>query len=249
MAIKVAGELYDSVTGQLFEIGRQLRQPNGYPFDPILLRDYLQRAIEGRFGGAAAGSPLVVFTREVWQKVYSTLGLGFDEALFVEPVPGFWDVYNQKGVIPNQVVAVMRALKVYVGTFDIDLDTETAGRNNRDFANASYHVRLRANVEADEEFKGFSANQLADVGHNGITLTERLLLMLAYFIATDAAGSKPDDHDRHLDCDKRTLCSGSRDSDGDVPYVGWNRDDRRVYVDWCSDDSGDSYLRSRSVVL
>jgi hypothetical protein len=46
----VAGELYESITGQLFEIGRQLRQPNGYPFDPLQLKVHLQAAIEGRFG-------------------------------------------------------------------------------------------------------------------------------------------------------------------------------------------------------
>ena len=48
--IKVAGDVYESVTGQLFEIGRQLRQPNGYPFDPLQLKAHLQAAIEGRFG-------------------------------------------------------------------------------------------------------------------------------------------------------------------------------------------------------
>lgn len=46
----VAGELYESITGQLFEIGRQLRQPNGYPFDVFQLKAHLQAAIEGRFG-------------------------------------------------------------------------------------------------------------------------------------------------------------------------------------------------------
>jgi len=50
MATKVAGELYESITGQLFEVGRQLRQPGGYPYDPEKLKRFLQRAIEGRFG-------------------------------------------------------------------------------------------------------------------------------------------------------------------------------------------------------
>lgn len=45
----VAGELYEILTGQLFEIWRQLRQPNGYPFDPKQLKPHLQSAIEGRF--------------------------------------------------------------------------------------------------------------------------------------------------------------------------------------------------------
>ena len=45
----VAGELYESITGQLFEIGRQLRQNAGYPYDPERLKQALQAAIEGRF--------------------------------------------------------------------------------------------------------------------------------------------------------------------------------------------------------
>ncbi|HUC01582.1 MAG TPA: hypothetical protein VMA75_01625 [Candidatus Paceibacterota bacterium] len=49
MAQRVAGEIYESVTGQLFEIGRQLRQPNGYPFDAQKLQRALQNAIEGKF--------------------------------------------------------------------------------------------------------------------------------------------------------------------------------------------------------
>lgn len=49
----VAGDLYESITGQLFEIGRQLRQPNGYPFDPFRLKAHLQAGIEGRFESVA----------------------------------------------------------------------------------------------------------------------------------------------------------------------------------------------------
>ena len=46
---KVEGELYASITGQLFELGRQLRQKSGYPFDPNRLRRDLQNLIEGKF--------------------------------------------------------------------------------------------------------------------------------------------------------------------------------------------------------
>ena len=53
MASKVAGELYYDIDGQLSEIKRQLRQPNGYPFDPRILKLHLQDAIEGRFGNNA----------------------------------------------------------------------------------------------------------------------------------------------------------------------------------------------------
>ena len=48
--IKVAGELKDTLLGQLFEIERQIRQSCGYPFDPLRLKIHLQAAIEGRFG-------------------------------------------------------------------------------------------------------------------------------------------------------------------------------------------------------
>jgi asparagine synthase (glutamine-hydrolysing) len=51
MAIQVKGELYESITGQLFELGRQLRQPSGYPFDPRQLQIALQAAIELRRPG------------------------------------------------------------------------------------------------------------------------------------------------------------------------------------------------------
>lgn len=49
MATQVAGEMYYEIDGQLVEIKRQLRQPNGYPFDPVLLKIALQNAIEGKF--------------------------------------------------------------------------------------------------------------------------------------------------------------------------------------------------------
>ena len=45
----VAGDLYESITAKIFEIGRQLRQKNGYPFNPHQLNLHLQNAIEGKF--------------------------------------------------------------------------------------------------------------------------------------------------------------------------------------------------------
>ncbi len=58
----VAGDLYFELDGQFSEIKRQLRQPNGYPFNPFQLKLHLQAAIEGRFGpgeiyGVKLGGP------------------------------------------------------------------------------------------------------------------------------------------------------------------------------------------------
>ncbi len=55
MAEKVAGEMYETITGQLFEIGRQLRQRKGYPFNPEDLKNHLQAGIEGKFVSTEVG--------------------------------------------------------------------------------------------------------------------------------------------------------------------------------------------------
>lgn len=78
MATKVVGELYESITGQLFEIGRQLRQPNGYPFDPTQLKVHLQAAVEGRFQSGVATLPVPAFSRDMTKEGW-TLVEGFDE--------------------------------------------------------------------------------------------------------------------------------------------------------------------------
>ncbi len=62
MAQRVAGELYESITGQLFEIARQLRQPTGYPFDAAALKKHLQDAIVGNFAGEPSQAARNTFT-------------------------------------------------------------------------------------------------------------------------------------------------------------------------------------------
>jgi hypothetical protein len=49
MSIKLTGDQYIGLDGKLAEIKRQMRQPDGYPFDPEGLSRLLQRAIEGRW--------------------------------------------------------------------------------------------------------------------------------------------------------------------------------------------------------
>lgn len=44
---RVAGDLYIDIDGQMWEIKRQLRQKEGYPYDPMQLVEHLQAAIEG----------------------------------------------------------------------------------------------------------------------------------------------------------------------------------------------------------
>lgn len=94
------------------------------------------------------------------------------------------------------------------------------------------------NIEADEEYKNMSANDLDEKGVKGITLRERLLMEIQYFKETG----------NHLDVDNVTLCSGSRDSGGDVPSVYWDSARRGVYVDWGGLSRSYSSLRARVAV-
>lgn len=118
-----------------------------------------------------------------------------------------------------------------------DLD-KAVPTNDRDPKNGSYAVWVRDRVEADEENKSLSANQLKERGTQGITLLERMIYELKYF----------DETGKHLDETNVTLCTGSRHSDGYVPCVDWHSGRRKVYVNWYSPDDSDGDLRSRSAV-
>ncbi|MDO8564554.1 MAG: hypothetical protein Q7R88_01015 [bacterium] len=74
-----------------------------------------------------------------------------------------------------------------------------------------YAIWVRDRVEADEELKNLSADDLAARNIKGVTLLERMLHELKYFLETW----------KHLDIQNVTLCSGSRNADGCVPSAGW----------------------------
>jgi hypothetical protein len=97
----------------------------------------------------------------------------------------------------------------------------------------SYAVSFRDRVEADEELKNLSANDLAKENISGITCLERLLYELKYFAETG----------NYLDIRNVTLCSGSRYSDGGVPHVNFGDGEVSVYGDDPSHSSDD--LRTR----
>jgi hypothetical protein len=106
----------------------------------------------------------------------------------------------------------------------------------RSTKNGSYAIRIRDRVEADEELKNLSANQIAAQSIPSITLEERLIYELQYFKGTG----------KHLDINNITLSAGSRDSDGFVPRVYWYDGKLKVY--YFHPDVADGRLRSRQVV-
>ena len=179
-----------------------------------------------------------------WAKVYKQLGMEAEFNDFFDKKfanagsdPGIWYVPVIKGVTPNKIVKVLRGLGVNVYTYTDDLDTGVP-TNDRDPSKGSYVVGFKKNIEADPENANQSANDRKKKKAKDITLLERLLLELGYFLATG----------NHLDVENVTLCSGSRDSDGCVPDVDWRADDGRLWVGWCHLDRQRSSLRARAVV-
>lgn len=150
---------------------------------------------------------------------------GFDRIIFIP-----------KGLKMNRVVKVLKK-KFNVSLYVDDLDGDV--RENIRSADKSYAIRLRDRVEADEELKNLSANQLKERGDNIITLLERLVYELKYW---DETGGD------HLDLSNWTLCAGSRYSDGLVPCVHWFTASVKLHVYWCNPDNANDCLRGRVVV-
>lgn len=97
---------------------------------------------------------------------------------------------------------------------------------------------FRDRVEADEELKNKSANDLEKEGIEGITVRERIIMELEYFERTGG----------HLDIDNITLCSGSRSRYGIVPIAYWHGGKFHVSVDWYGLGNASGSLRGRQVV-
>ncbi len=150
---------------------------------------------------------------------------GFDRVIIVA-----------RGMTQNKVFEAMQK-HFQCWRYTDNLDKATHGLNEREPAE-HYAIRVRNRIEADEELKNLSANQIKGRGLTTETLLERELHGLKVFAETG----------EHLDVDNITLCAGSRDSHGDVPDVDWGRMDRKVSIDWYVPRFADDYLRARAVV-
>ncbi len=170
-----------------------------------------------------------------WRAVYRKLGMQCQQE--IPASPNHWIILVEKGVTMNRVVRTLRSLGVTVSLYTEDLDADV-NKNDRDPASGSYVVRFQKTIEADPELASKSAETLVKEQVNGITLLERLLLELGYFMTTGL----------HLDIENWTLCTGSRLLDGLVPGVRWYTDDRKVYVGLGSPSGSLPGLRARAVV-
>lgn len=149
-----------------------------------------------------------------WQKFYNEV-FGLKEDFSSLTVPAHRNGFDRLIVVAEGLSvegAYQKCNKLYIGCkkyTDRSLD-ETIPTNDR-VPTATYAVWIRDRVEADQELKNRSANQLKQAGVNCITLSEHLLHELNHFWATG----------KHLNIENRTLCAGSRSSEGNVPLVCW----------------------------
>ncbi len=175
-----------------------------------------------------------------WEEFYRDV-VGFEVDLSDVVIPddpgGFSRVLViAKGLTIAQVIAACRKhFKVWLYRDDLG---EAVTENDRSPANGSYAIRVRDRVEADEELKNLSANDIKERGTATMTLLERLLFESKYFKETG----------KHLDINNWTLCAGSRYSSGGVPRLSWFSGSDGLFVDWCSPDYRSGSIRTRAVV-
>lgn len=176
-----------------------------------------------------------------WKKFYEKV---FDEScdfsnvsIPKKPEGDWWLIIVAKGMKPQRIFDRCRE-KFGDAWKWTEEDLDKIITSDRTADKGHYAVWVRANVEADEQFKNLSANQLKELGHKGITPEERLLLELFYFWKTK----------KHLDIQNWTLCTGSRYSDGGVPIVSFHPYSGRVNVYYDGADNAYPHLRSREIV-
>lgn len=170
-----------------------------------------------------------------WTEFYKEMLNLNVELPVTEERSGYWAIVIAKGLTLNQAYAACeRNFKCYKYADNLD---KSVTQNDRT-SDQSYVVYVKATVEADEDLKNMSANDLKAKGIKGITLLERIVLELFYFWKTE----------KHLDINNWTLCSGSRSSDGGVPCADWVGDDAGFYVNYYGPDGSDGRLRARQAV-
>lgn len=178
----------------------------------------------------------LVFNLEDWAKILKDVfGVKLDPKKVVmpeRPDEFLWGVVNP-GLNFKEIVRGCRT-KFKVWLENENMKSETVAKRPK----TPYPVFFRDRVEADEEFKNKSALDLERQGANVITVEERLLLELWYFLKTS----------RHLDLENWTYCAGSRDACGNVPHVHWNSHHGEVHVSLWHPRDQSVPLRAREAV-
>lgn len=178
---------------------------------------------------------LFVEEKELWRKFYQkhfSMELNFADVIVPDkPMEGTWRLLIiAQGLTMNQVYDSMsKAFKCW--RYNDDLDAKVP-KNIRDTKTA-YAIWVRDGVEPDEKYLGKSTNQADPDMTIGQILLERMIHEIVFF----------DETGNHLDIKGVTFCTGSRNSDGGVPGVGWGGGEVRVFWGHLDDSSSGYGLR------
>ncbi len=160
-----------------------------------------------------------------WQEFYKKyFGVIVDfSGVIIPPKPTgqYRLIFISLGLLLNATTVAMRKLfKVWVCNDDLDASVTVNTRTSV----KSYAVWVRIGVEPDEKYLGKSTRDADTEGKIGVTLLERLVFEVKYFVETGL----------HLDIKGVTICTGSRDSRGSVPLVYFYPTGGAVEVYWCA---------------
>lgn len=135
----------------------------------------------------------------------------------------FWTIPVIEGVDCVKIIHTFDKLGVCIQDFYIDELDDSLLVNERDpNKTGSYFVSFNRNKEIDQSFCFLSTDALIRERVNAITVPERLLLGLQFFMITG----------EHLDTEGATFCMGSRFYDGDIPIIGYGGEFKGLYMDW-----------------
>lgn len=175
---------------------------------------------------------------QAWQKIYHDhFGVELGPVAIPTHRKGF-----DRLIVVAQGITIQQAYdackKLFPCWKSMDRDFDEAIPTNERVPNTSYAIWARDRIEADEEFKSLSVNNLKAKSVTTLTVLERILFELKYFIETGG----------HLDINNVTLCAGSRGSDGSVPSADWHGSKFYVHVLWCDPAHSNDDLRAREAV-
>lgn len=220
-------------SGILADLFRQIK-------DGSKTRDQLQAFLEGRnpFEVVASDSTVATLLSD-WAKFYrEVFGIELDASRRIS-VPVKRDGFDRllvmaQGMTPEWLYQKCQELFPSWKWTDDSLDEIV--KSDRTVKDGAYAIWVRDRVEADEELKNLSANQLASQVVPGTTLEERLVYELKFWKESG----------KHLDIQSVTLCAGSRYRGGHVPRVDWCGG--ALKVSRCHTDRREGSLRSRQAV-
>jgi hypothetical protein len=118
---------------------------------------------------------------------------------------------------------------------DLDLAVP-ADKDERHPVRGPYAIWVKDDADSDYDLRNISADMIAERALKTETFLERGLHELIHYRETG----------EHLDTRTLTLCSGSRNSRGDVPCAYWGDDGFRVY--WFSPGGRNPNIRARQAV-